>query len=186
MSKPTLKWLLMRLRCWRFHLRHISDSAYIAKGKQSIHRSLVMESFSYLGPESIVGPNVKLEAYAMVGPRVSFVGDDHVFTNVGCPTIFSGRPDSVRETIVERDAWIGCGSIVLAGCSIGAGSIVAAGSVVTKPVPPGVIVGGTPAKYIKDRFHTSDECSLHNRVIEEGTVKGGGHYVAPSSPFSKS
>ncbi|MBW7952730.1 MAG: antibiotic acetyltransferase, partial [Chitinophagaceae bacterium] len=41
-------------------------------------------------------------------------------------------------------------SIILKGVTIGEGAIVAAGSVVTKDVAPYTIVGGNPAKFIKE------------------------------------
>lgn len=46
--------------------------------------------------------------------------------------------------------WIGFGSIVLKGVRIGDGSVVAAGSVVTRDVPPGIVVAGNPAMPIKE------------------------------------
>lgn len=51
---------------------------------------------------------------------------------------------------LENDVWIGSGSIVLQGITIGEGAIVAAGSVVTKDVAPFTIVGGNPAKLIRE------------------------------------
>ncbi|MDB6032191.1 MAG: sugar O-acetyltransferase [Verrucomicrobiales bacterium] len=45
--------------------------------------------------------------------------------------------------------WIASGAIILGGVSVGAGSLVCAGAVVTKDVPPGVMVAGIPAKVIK-------------------------------------
>ena len=48
--------------------------------------------------------------------------------------------------VIEDDAWIGIGSIVLKGVRIGAGARVAAGSVVTRDVPPGASVEGNPAR----------------------------------------
>ena len=56
---------------------------------------------------------------------------------------------SKAAIIVEDDVWIGFNSIILKGVTLGKGSIVAAGSVVTKNVPPNVIVGGNPALIIK-------------------------------------
>lgn len=50
---------------------------------------------------------------------------------------------------IEEDAWIGMHSIVLKGVTVGARSIVAAGSVVTRNVPPDVVVAGSPAKVIR-------------------------------------
>lgn len=53
--------------------------------------------------------------------------------------------------IIEAEVWLGANSIILSGVTIGKGAIVAAGSVVTKDVPPYTIVGGNPAKFIKNR-----------------------------------
>ena len=51
---------------------------------------------------------------------------------------------------IGRNVWIGSNSTILPGVSIGDNSIVAAGAVVTKDVPANVIVGGVPAKFIKN------------------------------------
>ncbi len=48
------------------------------------------------------------------------------------------------------NSWIGMNCIILKGVTIGEGAIVGAGSVVTRDVAPWTIVGGNPAKFIKD------------------------------------
>lgn len=55
-----------------------------------------------------------------------------------------------KPIIIHNNVWIGANSIILPGVKIGEGSVIAAGSVVTKDVPPLVIVGGNPAKIIKE------------------------------------
>jgi acetyltransferase-like isoleucine patch superfamily enzyme len=55
---------------------------------------------------------------------------------------------------IEDDVWIGAGAIVLPGVTIGRGSVVAAGAVVTADVPPFTVVGGVPAKTIKQVLHS--------------------------------
>ena len=62
---------------------------------------------------------------------------------------------------VGDDVWIGFGSIIMSGVSIGQGAVIAAGSVVTKNVPAYAIVGGIPAKIIKFRFK-EDICEVLN------------------------
>jgi len=54
--------------------------------------------------------------------------------------------------VIEDDAWIGFGSVILKGVKIGKGAVVAAGSVVTKDVPPYTLVAGNPAR-IKKQFN---------------------------------
>jgi phosphonate metabolism protein (transferase hexapeptide repeat family) len=53
---------------------------------------------------------------------------------------------------IGHDVWIGHGAIVLPGRNIGTGAVVAAGAVVTKDVPAYAIVGGNPARVIRQRF----------------------------------
>lgn len=56
------------------------------------------------------------------------------------------------DTVIGNDVWLGRESIIMPGVKIGDGAIVAAYSVVTKDVKPYTLVGGNPAKYIKNRF----------------------------------
>ena len=51
---------------------------------------------------------------------------------------------------IGKRVWIGSGSILLPGVTIGDNSIVGAGSIVTKDVAPDTIVAGNPAKFIKN------------------------------------
>lgn len=52
---------------------------------------------------------------------------------------------------IGKRVWVGTGSTILQGVSIGEGAVIAAGSVVTKDVEPFMIVGGVPAKPIRKR-----------------------------------
>lgn len=60
-----------------------------------------------------------------------------------------------RDTVVGHDVWIGHDATVMPGVTIGSGAIIASGAVVTKDVAPYTIVGGNPARAIRQRF--SDE-----------------------------
>ena len=55
------------------------------------------------------------------------------------------------DIIIGKDVWICNFAVITPGVTIGDGSVVAAGAVVTKDVPPGVVVGGIPAKVIRNR-----------------------------------
>jgi len=56
------------------------------------------------------------------------------------------------DTVVGNDVWIGYDVLVMPGIRIGNGAIVSSRSVVVQDVPPYTVVGGNPAKPIKERF----------------------------------
>lgn len=70
------------------------------------------------------------------------VADDAAF--------FAAR--AARRTTLGPDCWIGHGAIIKPEVEVGAGAIVAAGAVVTKDVPPFMIVAGCPATPLRPRF----------------------------------
>ena len=161
---------LQRYRHWKYGLTNVHRTFYIATGSE-VSKDLVAREYSYLGPACLIGPKVELGPYVMVGPRVSIVGGDHVYDKPGTPIIFSGRP-TLAPTVIEADAWIGCGAILMAGIRIGRGAIVAAGAVVTKDVPPYEIHGGVPAQKIADRFADSPAREVHDRMLSRFPTQG--------------
>lgn len=56
------------------------------------------------------------------------------------------------DTRVGNDVWIGFGATIMPGVTIGDGAVIGSLSVVTGDVPPYTIVGGNPAKPIRQRF----------------------------------
>jgi len=67
--------------------------------------------------------------------------DDPFFAECGAPVV------------IEDYAYIGTRVTILPGVRIGYGAVVATGAVVTKDVPPYMLVGGVPAKIIRERSH---------------------------------
>lgn len=62
-------------------------------------------------------------------------------------------PPISKPVIIEDNVWVGAGSIILPGVTIGKGSVIAAGSVVTRDVPKHTVVAGVPAKVVKQLEH---------------------------------
>jgi acetyltransferase-like isoleucine patch superfamily enzyme len=123
--------------------------------------------FAYLGSGThIIYPTV-IGDLCMVAQDTHFVGNDHGFGEPGVPmrTLNLWEDSRKKITIIESEVWIGQRSLIFAGTRIGRGTIVAAGSVVTKDVAPYTVVGGVPAKFIKNRFRTQEEQQKHIRKL---------------------
>ncbi len=116
-----------------------------------------------LGEELIIGENVGIAANAFIamrgtitigdntifGPGVSIHAENHNFSDLNKPIRKQGA--TRKGVTIGKDCWIGSKAVILDGVNIGNHVIVAAGAVVTKDVPDYAIVGGVPAKIIKQR-----------------------------------
>jgi len=78
---------------------------------------------------------------AHIGPRVMFLTSEHGRDEHGVVPEVHARPISVGQ-----GAWIGAGSCLLPGVTIGDGAVIAAGAVVRGVVPPFETWGGVPAR----------------------------------------
>jgi acetyltransferase-like isoleucine patch superfamily enzyme len=111
----------------------------------------------------VLGRNVKVEAFAFLPTGVTvedgvFIGPHVCFTNDLYPAsvdaegrLLEAEDWEPRPTVVERGAAIGANATIVCGVTIGAHSMVGAGSVVTRDVPPGVLVVGNPARVVGPR-----------------------------------
>lgn len=92
--------------------------------------------------------NVSIGSNVLVADRVFISDADHNFSNTDVPIRLQG--DSYVGPVVLKDGcWIGIGAVILPGVTVGRNAVVAANSVVTKDVPDLAVVGGVPAKIIK-------------------------------------
>ena len=126
-----------------------------------------------IGDGSKIGTFVEIQRGAKIGRRCKvsshtficegvviedevFIGHGVMFTNDLLPraTNADGSPQtdadwSVEKTIVKKGASIGSNATLLCGITVGEKAVVGAGAVVTKDVPPGMIVAGNPAKILR-------------------------------------
>lgn len=117
-------------------------------------------------------PNCSIGRYCSIGPKVhvvvpthptkTFVSTSPVFYSTakqcGASYVKTNKFNEIlsidgRNAIIGNDVWLGQGVTLIGGIRVGDGAIVAMNAVVTKDVPPYSIVGGVPAKIIKQRFN---------------------------------
>ena len=131
----------------------------------SPHNDVTIGERVQFGPHCRIQCDMEFKNSILIAANVQFVGKDDHITNISGKTIWnSGRGDS-QKTTVGNDVWICNNAIIIAGVTIGDGAIVAAGSVVTKDVEPCSIVGGCPARKIKDRFKTEEDKKKHLQYL---------------------
>jgi acetyltransferase-like isoleucine patch superfamily enzyme len=100
------------------------------------------------GCEFNISQYVSIGNNCLIAGGTRFVDHDHG-TAMGHPM---KEQMSIAGSIrVGSDVWIGANCIILKNVHIGDGAVIAAGSVVTKSVPSFSIVGGVPARLIKQR-----------------------------------
>jgi acetyltransferase-like isoleucine patch superfamily enzyme len=104
-----------------------------------------------------VGCLLDVNESLVIGDRVALGQEVMILTN-GHRIAERGRRAGAldpRPVTIEPDAWLSTRCTILPGVTVGEGAVVAAGAVVTKSVPPHVIVGGVPAQVL--RSLTADE-----------------------------
>ncbi len=154
-----LRRLKVGMRTRRYGLKHIGKCNYFGL-RCELARDLKTGDFCLISNDCFIGPGVTIGNFTMLAPKVGIVGGDHRYDIVGMPSYFSGR-GVTKQTTIGFDVWIGYGVIILAGVTIGDGAIVAAGSVVTSDVEECAIIGGVPARKIKNRFASDSEKQEH-------------------------
>jgi acetyltransferase-like isoleucine patch superfamily enzyme len=130
-----------------------------------------------IGDKAVFGSGVTVTCYldveiggsTLVADWVYISDFDHVTTDLKQPIKDQGLVKSPVR--VGHDCWLGIRSTVLRGSRIGAGVVVGAHSVVRGEVPDEMIVGGVPAKPLKDR-REAYEADADRRAYLEGLARG--------------
>ncbi len=160
------------------HAPHIAASArvressfgrYTQVGEHCLVQHSVIDDYSYMGPDcdliyTDVGKFSNIAAMVRINPG---------FHPIEWPTLhhfmyrrsmyFDGLTDDseffawrARQRVsIGHDTWIGHGVVIMPGVRIGNGAVVGSHAVVTKDVAPYTVVGGVPAKVLRQRFPTA-------------------------------
>jgi acetyltransferase-like isoleucine patch superfamily enzyme len=100
------------------------------------------------------GTFVQADCLVEIGPDC-ILGDAHILDTDMHSLALDRRtnpeaPIRRAPVILERNVWVAKWAAILPGVRVGEGSVVGYGSVVTADVPPGVVVGGNPARVIRE------------------------------------
>jgi acetyltransferase-like isoleucine patch superfamily enzyme len=96
--------------------------------------------------------NITIGDRVSIAPRVTLVTSSHPNQS----RIRAFAPVSQGSIIIEEDAWLGAGCVVLPGVRIGRGAVVAANAVVHRDVAPLHVVAGQPARTVRELTPTSE------------------------------
>jgi acetyltransferase-like isoleucine patch superfamily enzyme len=145
------------------YLSKIDKSSKIENGSQVVNSTFGRHSFCGYNCTII---NTDIGSFCSIAQDVVIGGSSHPINFVSTSPAFLAHRDSIKtkfaqhqyyhlpRTVIGNDVWIGYGAMIKAGSSIGHGAVIGMGAVVTRDVPPYAIVGGNPARFIRDRFAT--------------------------------
>ncbi len=108
------------------------------------HGDIEIGERCYINPHSVLysGSGIKIGNDVLIGPGVMIVPANHAFDNPAVPIAKQGFMPSRGGVVIEDNAWIGAGCVLLDGAHVRSGTVVGAGSVISGEVGPGRWVQG--------------------------------------------
>lgn len=108
-------------------------------------RPIIIGRNTFINQECLIRPNVTIGQNVSIGMRTCLISDTH---EIGTSENRAGK-SLFLPIKIENGCWIGSGSTILGGVTIGNGAIIASNSLVNKNCEPNCLYGGIPAKFIK-------------------------------------
>jgi len=126
-----------------------------------------------LGKNVQIFDNVFLDAshcfLISIGDNCCLSNEVKIFTHDASTKIYLNYT-KIAPVVIHNDCFIGAGSVILPGVTIGPRSIVGAGAVVTRDVPPNTVAAGNPAKVIsslEDYLNKIKNISKDKKIFTE-------------------
>ncbi len=173
---------------------NIHETAFIAQEAHVYTESLDLGANSWIAGEAVVRGEISFGEHCTVNPKAcisgkvtagdgvriasltTIVGFNHGFEDVTKPIYQQAH--TRKGIVIGDDVWIGANVVITDGVTIGAHTIVAAGAVVVKDVPEYSIVGGNPARVIRDRRAGRSTRNKASAALHEIGYKARDEYKA--------
>ena len=135
----------------------LSDDAYTSCGAMTYDNNAIVMRWS--------NAPISIGKYCSISSNVRLIADNgkHSTDTVSSYPFKNNEISSKRGITIGNDVWIGAGATILYGVTIGDGATIAAGAVVSSNVRPYTVVGGAPAKIIKQKC-TEQEASQMQKI----------------------
>jgi acetyltransferase-like isoleucine patch superfamily enzyme len=111
-----------------------------------IQRGVTVGARCKIQSHTFVCTGVEIGDEVFVGHGVMFINDKRPRSTTDDGALQTDEDWELQTTVLERRASIGSGAVILGGVRIGEGATIGAGAVVTRDVPPGATVVGSPAR----------------------------------------
>lgn len=102
-----------------------------------------------ISSHTFICEGVEIHDNVFIGHGVMFINDLYPRATAETGALKTEADWRVEKTVVQKGASIGSGATILSNVTIGENSMIGAGSVVTRDVPPNVIVAGNPARVLR-------------------------------------
>lgn len=139
-----------------FHPENVRLGLNVYVGHDTIlkgyyRNELVVGDETWIGQQCFfhAAGGILIGARVGIAPGVKILTSYHQEAGRETPILFA--PVTIAPVVIEDDADLGIGAIVLPGVTIGRGAQIGAGAVVTRDVPPYHVAAGVPAKLIRER-----------------------------------
>lgn len=157
----------------------ISPEAHIYEVKKAVFGNKIkIGSHAILRRVEIeAGDDITVNSYAVlhgkitmgscigIAPGAKLFGENHVIERTDIP--FREQGNSQKGIVIGSDVWIGADAKILDGVTVGSHTVIAAGAVVTNDVADYCIVGGNPARVIRNRLAALKDSREIKDIITE-------------------
>ncbi|WP_323125718.1 acyltransferase [Microlunatus elymi] len=131
----------------------LGDRSYIA-GHAYLSHDVIMGRDCTVNAFTVVRGKITIGDAVRIGAHTSILGFNHTMTDPDVEVF--RQPTVARGISIGSDVWIGSQVAIVDGVTIGDKAVIAAGATVTKDVPAGAVVGGTPARLLRWRVPPAD------------------------------